>query len=113
MNANKKETIEQFVKRMRSDEDAAAKKYKETYGCEGLIHATKVLTNVTRELGIKQAEMTERLATAIETIADQHQRQFDPLGSVGSGHNGGTTPPKGQRTHKKEEFKRACGRVFR
>ena len=76
MNANTqttKETIEQFTQKMGSAEYS--------YDYQGSNHnALKALTEVTLELGIRQAETTERLATAMETIADQQQNQSALLG---------------------------------
>ena len=122
MNANTqntKETNEQFAKRMRSAPYNDENIFANGGGNPSLVRATKVLTDVTRELGIKQAEMTDRLATAMEAIANQQQRQSDLLGllvDVSTSKDQQDNSMKGVKTDKKaskrDEFTRACGRVF-
>ena len=62
-------TIEQFVERMRP----VVYEHSPTDG--DVARATRVQMGVIFELGIKQAEISERLATAMETMANEQQKQ--------------------------------------
>ena len=67
-----KETVEQFAQRIRDGESGVSG--------NNTASAVRALTYVTRELGIKQAETNERLAMAMEVLADQQRKQSALLG---------------------------------